>query len=127
MVKVNIFTYPELKLSNTCDGVNVIASHSSNLILVSKSYIEVNVSDKLAVEKKISIQEKGKVFIFKLVFAACYLANKTFAVADAIDTCLYFIDCDGNIHTKLCYTESGSFGTIDYDENNFKLFIMRVS
>lgn len=87
MVKVNIFTYPELKLSNTCDGVNVIASHSSNLILVSKSYIEVNVSNKLAVEKKISIQEKGKAFIFKLAFAACYLANKTFAVADAIDTC----------------------------------------
>lgn len=74
-------------------------------------------------KKKISIQEKGKAFIFKLAFAACYLANKTFAVADAINTCLYFIDCDGNIHTKLSYTESGSFGTIDYDENNFKLLV----
>lgn len=36
------------------------------------------------------------------------------------------IDCDGNIYIKFSYMEFGFFGIIDYDENNFKLFIMRV-
>lgn len=92
MKKVKIFTYPELKLSKTCDGVSAIAAHSSNLILVTKSYIEIHVSNKFAVEKKISFQKKkGKALKFKHVFEACYLANKTFAVTDAIDRFLHFI------------------------------------
>lgn len=118
MKQVNIFTYPELKLSKTCDGVSAIAAHSSNLILVTKSHIEIHVSNKLAVGKKISFQEKGNAFKFKNVFAACYLSNKTFAVTDAIDKYLHFIDCDGNIHAKVSYTQSGSFGAIACDENN---------
>lgn len=116
--QVKIFTYPELKLSKTCDGVSAIAAHPSNLILVSKGYIEIHVSNKLAVEKKISFQEKGNAFKFKNVFAACYLSNKTFAVADSIDRYLCFIDSEGNINAKVGYTESGSFGTIACDKNN---------
>lgn len=116
--QVKIFSYPELNLSKTCHGVSAIAAHSSNLILVTKSHIDIHVSNKLAVDKKISFQEKGNAFKFKHVFAACYLSNKMFAVADAIDRCLHFIDCDGNIHAKVSYTQSGSFGTIACDENN---------
>lgn len=116
--QVKIFTYPGLNLSKTCHGVSAIAAHSSNLILLTKSHIEIHVSNKLAVEKKISFQEKGNAFKFKHVFAACYLSNKTFAVTDAIDRCLHFIDCDGNIHAKVSYTLSGSFGAIACDENN---------
>lgn len=118
MKQVNIFTYPELKLSKTCDEVSAIAAHSSNLILVTKSHIEIHVSNKLAVGKKISFQEKGNAFKFKNVFAACYLSNKTFAVTDAIDRCLRFIDSDGNIHAKVSYLKSGSYGVIACDENN---------
>lgn len=55
MVKVNIFIYRELKFLNICDGVNVIVFYLLNLILVFKSYIEVNVFDKFVVEKKIFI------------------------------------------------------------------------
>lgn len=55
MVKVNIFIYLELKFLNICDGVNVIVFYLLNLILVFKSYIEVNVFDKFVVEKKIFI------------------------------------------------------------------------
>lgn len=116
--KVNIFTYPKIKLSKTYDGISAIASHSSNLILLTKSHIEIHVSNKLAIEKKISFRENGKAFKFKHVFAACYLSNETFAVADDIDRVLYFIDCDGNIHAKVSYTESGSFGAIACDKNN---------
>lgn len=65
-------------------------------------------------------------FIFKFVFVVCYFVNKMFVVVDVIDMCLYFIDCDGNIYIKFSYMEFGFFGIIDYDENNFKLFIMRV-
>lgn len=116
--QVKIFTYPGLKLSKTCDGVSAIAAHSSNLILVTKIYIEIYVSNKLGVKKKISFQEKGNAFKFKHVFAACYLSNKTFAIADSIDRYLCFIDSEGNIHAKVSYTESGSFGVIACDENN---------
>lgn len=55
MVKVNIFIYLELKFLNICDGVNVIVFYLLNLILVFKSYIEVNVFNKFVVEKKIFI------------------------------------------------------------------------
>lgn len=50
--KVNIFTYPKLKLSKTYDGISAIASHSSSLILLTKSHIEIHVSNKLAIEKR---------------------------------------------------------------------------
>lgn len=85
---------------------------------MTKIYIEIYVSNKLGVKKKISFQEKGNAFKFKHVFAACYLSNKTFAIADSIDRYLCFIDSEGNIHAKVSYTESGSFGVIACDENN---------
>lgn len=115
--KVKIFTYPGLEQKQTFDGVSAIASQSSKLILVTNSYIEIFCNGKI--EKKFSFKEKGKEFKFNRVFEACYLPNQTFAVTDACDRCLFFINSEGNISNRVFYVESGSFGAISCDKNNF--------
>lgn len=114
--KVKIFNYPELEHKQTFDSVSAIASHSSKLILVTNSYIEIFCNGKI--EKKVSFKEKGKEFIFNRVFEACYLPNKTLAVTDACDRCLFFINSEGNIRNRVFYVESGSYGAISCDKNN---------
>lgn len=115
--KVKIFTYPGLEQKQTFDGVSAIASQSSKLILVTNSYIEIFCNGKI--EKKFSFKEKGKEFKLNRVFEACYLPNQTFAVTDACDRCLFFINSEGNISNRVFYVESGSFGAISCDKNNF--------
>lgn len=52
------------------------------------------------------------------MFEACYLPNKTLAVTDACDRCLFFINSEGNISNRVFYVESGSYGAISCDKNN---------
>ncbi|XP_061182361.1 protein PML-like [Saccostrea echinata] len=110
---VIIYSYPDMKFERKFNRAYAVASSSSELIWVTKEKIMIFKTDSL-IEKKV-LDEEGKPFNFLRPFHACYLPNKSLAVIDRNEECLFFLDSNCQIFNR--YACAGICGLCCDDQN----------
>ncbi|XP_061182362.1 uncharacterized protein LOC133190687 [Saccostrea echinata] len=110
---VIIYSYPDMKFERKFNRAYAVASSSSELLWVTKEKIMIFKTDSL-IEKKV-LDEEGKPFSFLRPFHSCYLPNKSLAVIDRGDECLFFLDSNCQIFSR--YACAGICGLCCDDQN----------